>query len=148
MRSSLTSPLLLIRKFFVYEKMDETGQNFEEDPAAAFLARERDQLAGIDDDTLIISVPGVCTISLSNLTLKLTNSFSSFLGYYCCSAYRRGDSTGRRRFIWFYSMFYIFINYLVYGCFSLAIRRTSRIFWSLLCRNKHGWNSWLYFVRN
>ena len=34
--------------------MDETGQQtaFEEDPAAAFLAREQDELAGIVDDTL------------------------------------------------------------------------------------------------
>ena len=33
--------------------MDETGQAtaFEEDPAAAFLAREQDELAGIVDDT-------------------------------------------------------------------------------------------------
>ena len=34
--------------------MDETGQTaaFEEDPAAAFLAREQDELAGIAEDTL------------------------------------------------------------------------------------------------
>lgn len=34
--------------------MDETGQttSFEDDPAAAFLAREQDELAGIADDTL------------------------------------------------------------------------------------------------
>lgn len=34
--------------------MDETGQmtGFEEDPAAAFLAREQDELADIAEDTL------------------------------------------------------------------------------------------------
>lgn len=34
--------------------MDETGQmtGFEEDPAAAFLAREQDELADIVEDTL------------------------------------------------------------------------------------------------
>lgn len=34
--------------------MDETGQvpAFDDDPAAAFLAREQDELAGIVDDTL------------------------------------------------------------------------------------------------
>ena len=38
------------------KKMDETGQhNVEEDPAASFLAREQDDLAGLVDDTLEFS---------------------------------------------------------------------------------------------
>lgn len=45
--------------------MDETGQPsaFEEDPAAAFLAREQDELAGIVDDTLGFT-PGASEVSL------------------------------------------------------------------------------------
>ena len=44
--------------------MDETGQttNFDEDPAAAFLAREQDDLAGITDDTLAGSGSGSETL--------------------------------------------------------------------------------------
>lgn len=44
--------------------MDETGQPtaFEEDPAAAFLAREQDELAEIADDTLGFT-PGASEVS-------------------------------------------------------------------------------------
>ena len=46
--------------------MDETGQPtaFEEDPAAAFLAREQDELAEIADDTLGFT-PGASEVSLN-----------------------------------------------------------------------------------
>jgi len=46
--------------------MDETGQQaaFEEDPAAAFLAREQDELADIAEDTLGFT-PGASEVSLS-----------------------------------------------------------------------------------
>lgn len=46
--------------------MDETGQQaaFEEDPAAAFLAREQDELADIAEDTLGF-MPGASEVSLS-----------------------------------------------------------------------------------
>lgn len=44
--------------------MDETGQPtaFEEDPAAAFLAREQDELADIADDTFGFT-PGASEVS-------------------------------------------------------------------------------------
>lgn len=45
--------------------MDETGQpstGFEEDPAAAFLAREQDELADIAGDTLGFT-PGASEVS-------------------------------------------------------------------------------------
>ena len=44
--------------------MDETGQQatFEEDPAAAFLAREQDELADIAEDTLGFT-PGASEVS-------------------------------------------------------------------------------------
>lgn len=51
--------------------MDETGQAtaFDEDPAAAFLAREQDELAGIADETfgLTTDTLGVSIVSFSNL---------------------------------------------------------------------------------
>jgi hypothetical protein len=45
--------------------MDETGQPtaFEEDPAAAFLAREQDELGGLVEDTLGFT-PGASEVSL------------------------------------------------------------------------------------
>jgi len=48
------------------KKMDETGQQaaFEEDPAAAFLAREQDELADIAEDPLGF-MPGASEVSLS-----------------------------------------------------------------------------------
>lgn len=42
-------------------EMDETGQAFE-DPAAAFLAREQNELADIADDTLGFT-PGASEVS-------------------------------------------------------------------------------------
>lgn len=48
----------------IMSEMDETGQptGFEEDPAAAFLAREQDELADIAEDTLGFTpgAPEVC----------------------------------------------------------------------------------------
>ena len=46
--------------------MDETGQQatFEEDPAAAFLAREQDELADIAEDTLGFT-PGASEVSFA-----------------------------------------------------------------------------------
>ena len=46
--------------------MDETGQAaaFEEDPAAAFLAREQDELAEIAGDTLGFT-PGASEVRLA-----------------------------------------------------------------------------------
>ena len=48
------------------KKMDETGQQatFEEDPAAAFLAREQDELADIAEDTLGFT-PGASEVSFA-----------------------------------------------------------------------------------
>lgn len=60
--------LLRMRTFpeVLKKKMDETGQQaaFEEDPAAAFLAREQDELADIAEDTLGFT-PGASEVSLS-----------------------------------------------------------------------------------
>ena len=39
-------------------------EGFEEDPAAAFLAREQDDLAGIADDTLGVPVADDTTVSV------------------------------------------------------------------------------------
>ena len=51
--------------------MDETGQTtaFDEDPAAAFLAREQDELAGIADETFGMTTDtlGVSIEGFSNL---------------------------------------------------------------------------------
>ena len=48
------------------KKMDQTGQQatFEEDPAAAFLAREQDELADIAEDTLGFT-PGASEVSFA-----------------------------------------------------------------------------------
>ena len=47
--------------------MDETGQAaaFDDDPAAAFLAREQDELAGIVEDTLGFT-PGASEVKLAS----------------------------------------------------------------------------------
>lgn len=75
--------------------MEETGQPpaFDEDPAAAFLAKEQSDLAGIVDDTLGFGTEvsedhnhflGVVAIAISP-------------GRRCGSSYRRGHPSRRRR---------------------------------------------------
>ena len=80
--------------------MEETGQPTAfEDPAAAFLAREQDQLAGIADDTLGIGTE-VCDSRMLALRFGRGRLTFSLLPGRPRSCSNRRTVRRRKRFVW------------------------------------------------
>ena len=80
--------------------MEETGQPtaFDQDPAASFLAREQDELAGIADDTLGIGIE-VCDVNACFVVWAWPLTFSLVPGR-PRSSYNRRTVRRRKRFVW------------------------------------------------
>ena len=122
--------------------MDETGQqqpNFDDDPAAGFLAREQDELQGImSDDAPLVR---------RESTERGTYDFHFLLEYWCGSSYWWRPSKWQWRPLWNSSEDLLIFKLFDHAHFPLVRRAAAYVQWPVLLYISNGRDPRMHQVR-